>query len=124
MCQASCKWGGLVGEEWAMVLKRGQTVEGFERAAGVFGLNLEIKGKQLFSMSASSLPPSSMGDATNGSLHSPCRAMWDLRVFFNPKLWAVSAYCFQLRGNVAAVGDWEPLQVLEQKSVGMNLVFL
>lgn len=50
--------------------------------------------------------------------------MWDLRVFFNPKLQAVSAYYFQLRGNLVAGDDWEPLQVLEQKSVGMNLVFL
>ena len=50
--------------------------------------------------------------------------MRGLRVLVNPQLQAAPAYPLQLRGNLVALGNWEPLQVLEQKSFRMGFVFL
>lgn len=54
------------------MLERGHRVEGFERAADIFGLNSEIQGRQVINMGISNLPASFMGDTTNQSLYSSC----------------------------------------------------
>lgn len=71
-CEAWRETGGLVGEKQVTTQERGQPVEGFEKAAEAFGFNSGIQGRQLFSTGASHLPPSSMADAANQSLYSPC----------------------------------------------------
>lgn len=52
---------GIMGVRWPCWrgVERDQTVEGFERAADVFGLNSEIQGRELFNMDVSDLPLSS-----------------------------------------------------------------
>lgn len=87
--------------------ERGQTVEGSERTAEVFGLHSGIQGRQLFSMAASGLLPSFMVDPAHQSLYSPCRAPLGLGSLSLP---------FRPRRSLAALGNWEPQQVLEREN--------